>query len=307
MNVKEKAKRYLVLFGFLLAFSLIFRFAVRPFLLTWGASKAETELVLPGDSLVKDAEYVATRAIDIDVRKREVYPWLVQMGNKKAGFYGFDWYNNSFKRSAEYIMEEYQNLAIGDTIKISSLFKMQVVDFKKDSFIVWQDIRHPDYATWTWVITDRGKRNTRLISRIQMKYSYGSPRLLTNLGFEIADQAFMRKTLNGVKQRAEGDIHGSFSTDIAELLFLLLPFLSIFIFLARVFKKQNFWEPLIMVAIMLTIFLVVFYIKLPLWLLVLIGFIVLLTLIGTAAEAAALKQHERAGGASPQQSAVRHR
>lgn len=294
MNVKEKTARTFVLISFILLFVLLFRFGLRPFLLTWGADKEEVELLLPGDEYVQNPSYVATRAITIDVRPKEIFPYIVQMGKGKAGMYNFDWFNNGFKRSEEGVMEEWQNIAIGDTVVVSHFLSMKIIDFEKDSFIVWQDIQNPERGTWTWVITSSGNRQSRLISRQRVKYNYASPTIFLNFAVEIGDQAFMRKTLTGIKYRSEATLHGSFSTDIAESLFIFLPFFAMILYLIRYFKKENFWEPLTMVGFMFALFLILLYINLPLWVMVLSGFIVLITLIGTAAESAAIKYNQEA-------------
>ena len=48
--------------------------------LHWGATPAEIAEVLPGDALVPDAQFKATRAISIDAPPEAVWPWLVQVG-----------------------------------------------------------------------------------------------------------------------------------------------------------------------------------------------------------------------------------
>ena len=56
---------------------------VRPWMLDWGASTAERMYPLPGDGLVPDAHYVTTRAATIGAPPDRVWPWLVQMGQRR--------------------------------------------------------------------------------------------------------------------------------------------------------------------------------------------------------------------------------
>jgi hypothetical protein len=63
---------------------------VRPRLLTWGATGAESAGVLPGDDLVR-ARWQTTRAVTIAAPAADVWPWLVQMGFGRAGWYSYDW------------------------------------------------------------------------------------------------------------------------------------------------------------------------------------------------------------------------
>ena len=291
MNFKAKTIRFLVVLLFFIFIGLIFRFAIRPFLLTWGSSDDIIEMALPGDSIVSSPSFVATRTITIDAKPREIYPWLVQMGKKKAGMYGWDWFNNGFKQSAYNIIPAYQKLDIGDTVKVRTGLKMTIKNFKKDTFIVWKGLNKSD-ASVTWMLIPSGKRETKLVYRMRMKYHYGNPVTLINLAYGIVDMPLNRATLKGILNRAEALGMVNMTTEIARAVLLFFPFLALIIFLMRVFRKEKYWEPLYMVGIMLVLFLLLLYITLPLWVLVIVAFIVLLTLIGTAAESAALKQQQ---------------
>ena len=62
---------------------------VRPRIRRWGATDEEMTKILPGDELPSPTGYrpVSTRAITIDAPPDDVWPWLVQMGSGRAGFY----------------------------------------------------------------------------------------------------------------------------------------------------------------------------------------------------------------------------
>ncbi|MFC0876701.1 hypothetical protein ACE01N_08900 [Saccharicrinis sp. FJH2] len=292
MNFKAKTIRFLVVLLFFIFIGLIFRFAIQPFLSTWGSSDEIAEMALPGDSLVSSPSYVATRTITIAAKPWEIYPWLVQMGKKKAGMYGWDWFNNGFKQSSYNIIPAYQKLDTGDVVRVRTGLEMEIQDFKKDTFIVWKGISKSSDASVTWMLTPSGKRETKLVCRMRIKYHYVNPVTLINLGYEIVDMPLNRASLKGIQNRAEALGQNNMSTEIARAVLLLFPLLAMFIFLLRVFKKEKYWEPLYMVGIMLVFFLFLLYVSLPMWVLVIVAFIVLLTLIGTAAESAALKQQQ---------------
>jgi len=61
------------------------RTMVRPRALRWGATQDEVARPMPADPIVRKADFVATRAITIDVAPGQVWPWLVQVGNGRAG------------------------------------------------------------------------------------------------------------------------------------------------------------------------------------------------------------------------------
>lgn len=70
--------------------------------LRWGATPAETAASLPGDALVPHAQFKATRAITIDAPPEAVWPWLVQAGCQRAGFYSNDLLDNLGHPSAHH-------------------------------------------------------------------------------------------------------------------------------------------------------------------------------------------------------------
>ena len=67
---------------------------VRPRQLTWGATPEEVSRQLPGDDLVQRPTFNATRAISIAAPPEAVWPWLVQVGTTRAGWYSYDLLDN---------------------------------------------------------------------------------------------------------------------------------------------------------------------------------------------------------------------
>jgi len=56
----------------------------------WGVDPIEATQLLPGDELVTEPTTSDTRGIDIAAPPEQVWPWLVQMGYKRAGWYSYD-------------------------------------------------------------------------------------------------------------------------------------------------------------------------------------------------------------------------
>src|SRR5450759_3607240 len=92
---------------------------VRPWQLTWGATPDEVSRPLPGDELVTRPTFNATRAITIAATPQEIWPWLVQVGVTRAGWYSYDILDNRGRSSARRIIPELQNLAPGDVVPMS--------------------------------------------------------------------------------------------------------------------------------------------------------------------------------------------
>ena len=103
--------------------------AVRPWWRSWGVDHGEAERELTGDDLVPDALIADTRGIDIGAPPEAVWPWLVQMGFDRAGWYSYDVVDMR-GASADQIDAELQTLAVGDAIPSSpqTAFVARVVD-----------------------------------------------------------------------------------------------------------------------------------------------------------------------------------
>src|SRR6187551_585078 len=86
------------------------RFATAPLIRSrhqrWGATDDEVRAEMPGDELITEVTYLATRAITIDAPPAAVWPWLVQIGCLKAGFYANDLLDNLGHPSAREILPE---------------------------------------------------------------------------------------------------------------------------------------------------------------------------------------------------------
>jgi proline iminopeptidase len=59
---------------------------------------------------------IADMAVTLPAPPETVWPWLVQMGADRAGFYSFDRLDNGGRPSAREIHPEWQELAVGDHV-----------------------------------------------------------------------------------------------------------------------------------------------------------------------------------------------
>ena len=172
----------------------------------WGASDAEVAAVMPGDELVSRAHVFCTRAITIDAPPEAVWPWLVQVGFGKAGFYSNDLLDNVAHPSADRILDEFQEPKVGDWVpmfsKVNDTTALRIASIKPAKELVWVK---PD-STWAWTLTDVGGR-TRLVTRLRILYPWHRPAdaLLSLVLFEFGDFPMMRKMLRTLKQRAEDE------------------------------------------------------------------------------------------------------
>ena len=122
----------------------------------WGATDAEVAAAMPGDELVPGSQIFCTRAITIDAPPEAVWPWLVQVGFGKAGFYSNDLLDNLAHPSASRILEEFQDPKVGDWVPMSSKVNdttaFKIAAIRPPEELVWAK---PD-STWAWTLTDIG-------------------------------------------------------------------------------------------------------------------------------------------------------
>ena len=75
-----------MLFAGLAAYHL----GVRPRLLRWGAEDGEVTQAFPGDARIPDPYLVSTRTVSVAAKPRDIWPWLVQIGDGRGGLYSHD-------------------------------------------------------------------------------------------------------------------------------------------------------------------------------------------------------------------------
>ena len=107
------ASKLAVVMGLSLA---AYAFIARPRILRWGATDQEVASPYPGADLIPDGKRSATMAVTIDAPPSTVWPWLAQMGYRRAGWYSWDYLDNFGRRSADRIHPEWQNISVGDML-----------------------------------------------------------------------------------------------------------------------------------------------------------------------------------------------
>jgi hypothetical protein len=177
---------------------------IRDYLMTWGATPEEASRYMAGDEMLVDPTLNATRVVEIKAPPAQVWPWLVQMGYKRAGLYTFGALDNGGMPSAERIIPEFQDLEVGDDI----LPLLQVVEMEPNKSMLWVfDERAGPWAnaTWSWGLYETEEGHTRLASRLRQQYIFDSPQAV--IGWALLDPmeiCMMRTTLLGIKRRVEG-------------------------------------------------------------------------------------------------------
>jgi len=186
----------------LVIFVLYVRF-LRPWQLRWGATDAELARSMAGDELVKAPTFNATRAVTIAAQPEHIFPWIVQMGITRAGWYSIDLLDNLNRPSAEVILPALQHVQPGDVVPMSPDGKngLYVKDFVANQWMLWAS--QDGDTTWVWGLYPIDSTHTRLITRVRMMYRWFSPTILFALLVEFTDIIMMRKCMLGIQRRAE--------------------------------------------------------------------------------------------------------
>jgi hypothetical protein len=172
--------------------------------LRWGATDEEAGRPMAGDELVARPQFAPTRAITIDAVPEDVWPWLVQLGYGRAGWYSYDFLDNlGHGPSAHEIRSELQDLHVGDVIPMGpvqndeTVWTVEQLDAPKT--MVWSK----PAATWAWQLEELPEGRTRLVSRIRAHYRARLTVVSELVLLELGDFWMMRKELRSIKERAE--------------------------------------------------------------------------------------------------------
>jgi hypothetical protein len=204
----------------------------RPRMLRWGATEEEAAEPLPGDERTPHPRVQSTRAITIDAPPEQVWPWIVQMGMGRAGFYTHEWVERPLGgyyaegHSATRIHPEFQDLKVGDLVDYGGGNHVPVDEIEPFKHLVHAE---------AWVLRPLPGDRTRLIVRTRgmgfiapvadaispdaplpsralqfaMTHIPGATLVARGLDFFLADPLhhYMDSgMLKGIKERAEGQL-----------------------------------------------------------------------------------------------------
>jgi hypothetical protein len=194
---------------------------LRPWMRNWGSTAAERAMQLAGDDVPADVREHYTKAVTIEAEPEDLWPWLVQIGDRRAGFYSYDWLERLLfpglvhyaerTHSAQRIHPELQDLRVGDRINTGSIGKLSV----GADVTVLEPGRALVVGTWAFILQPMRGGRTRLLVRdrdtgwlrLLVPRRFALPRLgLSLLDYLVGDPLHFvmeRRMMLGLKQRAE--------------------------------------------------------------------------------------------------------
>ena len=205
MRLRESLFKRPLIKGVLLLTSLAALFCInyQPWRLHWGATREEIGRGMPGDGIVEDPTFDATRAITIDTIPEQIWPWIVQIGYGRAGFYSHDWLDNAGIRSSKEIIPEYQSIQAGDLIPLTkgSFIRVESFEPNRSLVLVYGSESDPIF-TWVWGLYPVDQEETRMVVRLRWHQESARQRFMTRY-FEII---MMKKHMLGIRRRAEAAV-----------------------------------------------------------------------------------------------------
>ena len=139
------------------------------FITNFRASREEQRRTMPADSIVPNPIYAETRAITIGAAAERIWPWLVQMGSGRAGWYAFDWIDNGGHPSAESVLLQYQHITSGDILPalpgMKDAFLVTEVDPPRRLVLTVPDATFGSRVSWEFFLEPLDQIQTRLIVR----------------------------------------------------------------------------------------------------------------------------------------------
>ncbi len=196
---------------------------LHPHLLRSGASPDEESAPLPGDDLVPEPMWAATRAETVHAPADIVWAFVAQMGWGRGGYYAYSFFDPRHTADARGIVEPLQEVEVGDVWLDGpgcddTKGAWRVVAVEPGRAVVLHSLRDPITgreldpadpggrwidASWAFVVEPIDRRTTRLLARTRVRLapSWGLPaaRLLLGPG----DTVMQRTMLDGMRERAE--------------------------------------------------------------------------------------------------------
>jgi hypothetical protein len=193
---------------------------LRPAMRTWGASPAEVTVPLPGDGLVPFPRYRSTHAVGIAASSSDIWPWLAQLGQGRAGLYSYDWLENLLGcsiHSVHSVVPQWQHLAVGDEIRLTPpghpvalAFRVALVEPPHHLLLVTPGTAEQasaaglPFMSWSFAVEDHLHGYCRLVVRMRSDFRGTlSATVADKYLFEPVHWMMERKMLLGIRQRAE--------------------------------------------------------------------------------------------------------
>jgi hypothetical protein len=102
---------------------VVYERVLKPMMFSWGATREECSRTWPGDEFTPHTSGICTRAITVDAAPEDIWPWIMQIGQDRAGFYSYTWLENLFRAEMNntfQLVPEWQDRHVGDDLWLAA-------------------------------------------------------------------------------------------------------------------------------------------------------------------------------------------
>jgi hypothetical protein len=199
----------------------------------WQAKPDESVRDMPGDDLVPDAEFKQTMALTIDAPPKAVWPWLVQMGYGRGGWYSYDSIDMLGNSSRE-LRPELQELHVGQMLPVGPGIGFRVEVIEPDhALVLYGDqelFEHAQWDTggaaeetpglkfvdvlsranmsdfavsWSFILEPIDGGRTRLLERFRARRTPGPAAAIVGPLIDVGHFLMTRRQMLGLRERVE--------------------------------------------------------------------------------------------------------
>ena len=172
------------------------------------ASPAERAATLPGDDLVSPADVVMDRAFDLPAPPEVVWPWIVQLGKDRAGWYlpaQVERLVPRGRRALRRVEPRLQRLEVGDVIPDwggrDATFTVAAIEPARH--LLHRSTRGAMRLTWCLHLTPGPGGGTRL--HLRLRLAPVRHRRLADVGGGLVDLLTIAGLAAGLRERLERD------------------------------------------------------------------------------------------------------
>jgi hypothetical protein len=232
MNTRHRARRFWIGLGLVLVV-LAVGFGVANLMIpNWGSTPAELGQVLPGDELFTQPVMKWTHAITIDATPDEVWPWIIQMGDTRAGYYSYRFIEKAITAMAgkdvstyypnvNTIHPEWQTPPAGQGMIMDVLV---LRDYRVNQYMVAGP--NPEMGDagllWTWYLSPTTDGQTRLIVHLAIQIPEMAGNKPVEAALNLATFMMERKMMDGIKLHAEGGTEADWVQVVEALVWFLV-------------------------------------------------------------------------------------
>jgi hypothetical protein len=198
-----------------------YEYVVKPRMFSWGATPEECSRTWPGDEFTPHTSGICTRAVTVHATPEEIWPWILQTGQDRAGFYSYTWLENLFRAKMQNtfdLVPAWQERHVGDDLWLAyknnygGLARMTIA--RLEPFRAMVTVAHDDRASalnaqwaphgcWNFLLDPVDEKNTRLIMRSILPEHPTLWGRASRVFFDPAHFIMERKMMLNIKRLAE--------------------------------------------------------------------------------------------------------